>query len=897
LIGRTLAHYEVTAQLGRGGMGEVFRARDTKLDREVALKVLPTELSGDPERKARFEREARSLAVLQHPNVASIYGFEEADGVRFLVMELVEGEDLSQRLERGAIAPQEARSIAAQIAAGLETAHEAGLVHRDLKPANVMVSAVGDVKILDFGLARAWYGDVESDADPPLSPTITAAMTQAGTILGTAAYMAPEQARGKKVDRRADIWAFGVILYEMLVGEKLFEADTVSDTMAAVLRAEPDWSRLPSGEAPDLSQLTERCLQRDPRHRLRDIGEARLLLEPGGPALSTLGATAVTMGTAPGRRVWPASVALALVGLIAGVFLAPLVLPDGEPERVVYAMIPPPEGTEFDIEGGSPGPARISPDGTMVAFSARDEEGQVMLWLRQIGAPEATMLSGTEDAAYPFWSPDGKTIGFFDLVASRLRKVSVAGGPPTTLCPAPNGKGGTWNEDGVIVFAADAGVGLSRVMATGGEATALTTLQGEENSHRHPRFLPDGEHYLYLARIDGSPQDGYPIRLGRLGQDDARELTTSQAAAEYHDGHLMTVREGVLMATPFPPPWDGEIVGSVPLVESVATLGRDSAISVVSVADDGMIVFQTGSPASDRILTRKNLETDETITIGAAGAVDLPRVSPDGQRAVVQIDSEGDSAIDLWIVELASGLRTRLSFAPGDEVRATWTPDGSAVVYTNRHESRHQVLLHPIEGNAIPTVLAESEEDLLPSSIHPSGDKLLVDVKGGTPSANDIDIGVLAMDGSSTQPEIFLDPGEGFVGEGIFSPDGRWIAYHGDSEQNFDIFVVSADNPARKWQVTRVGAVWPTWADEGATLYATRFDGTLLATSVDGNGDTFRVGASREGVRSAVPSGDGPSYSLAPDGGAVYQSAPESDGDSSISPIHLVTDWRRGLMR
>jgi len=896
LIGRTLAHYEVTAQLGRGGMGEVFRARDTKLEREVALKVLPAEMSDDPERKARFEREARSLASLQHPNVASIYGFEEADGVRFLVMELVEGQDLSQRLRDGAIPPDEARSIAAQIAAGLETAHEAGLVHRDLKPANVMVSPVGDVKILDFGLARAWFGDIGEDVDPSMSPTITAAMTQAGTILGTAAYMSPEQARGKKVDRRADIWAFGVILYEMLVGEKLFEAETVSDTMAAVLRAEPEWNRLPTDAAPDLSQLTERCLQRDPRNRLRDIGEARLLLEPGGPALSTLGATAVATPEAVRRRPWPVFVGLTVVGLVVGGLLASLFLPEPEPAPVVYAMIPPPAGTEFDLDGASPGPARLSPDGTMIAFSARDEDGQVMLWLRQVGAPEATMMSGTEDAAYPFWSPDSETIGFFDLEESRLRKVSAAGGPPTTLCPAPNGKGGTWNEDGVIVFAADAGVGLSRVAATGGEAAPLTTLEGSANSHRHPRFLPDGQHYVYLVRTDDAAGDGYPVRLGRLGSEEVRELTVSQAAAEYHDGTLMTVREGVLMATPFPRPWDGEIIGGVPLVESIAVLGRSSAAAVYSIAKDGKIVFQTGSPSTGRILTLLDLESGERETFGESGAVDHPRLSPDGRRAVVQIETEGDAATDLWIVEIESGLRTRLTFAAGDELRAVWTPDGSAVVYTNSFEGRFRVLLHPIEGNATPTLLAESDDLLLPSSIDPTGETLLVDVKGSTVAANDIDIAVLAMDGGS-EPETFLDPGEGFAGYGSFSPDGRWISYHALSEQGFDVFVVSADDPARKWQVTRIGAVWPAWSDDGTTIYASAFDGTLHTISVDGSGGTFRVGASRAGPRSTIPTEEGPTFSLMPGDEQTIQSSPETEQDSSVSPLHLVTDWRRGLMR
>ena len=682
----------------------------------------------------------------------------------------------------------------------------------------------------------------------------------------------------------------------MLTGEKLFEAETVSDTMAAVLRAEPDWSKLPSSDAPELCHLAERCLQRDPKQRLRDIGEARIMLEPGGASATQLHMSAVNLPAARSRRAWPAMLAIAIIALAIGAFAGMHFLASSEPAPVVHALITPPPETEFDIAGGSPGPARISPDGTMIAFSALDADGQVMLWLRHVNRQEATMMSGTLDAAYPFWSPDSQTIGFFDMDQGRLRKVPAAGGPPTTLCPAPNGKGGTWNEDGVIIFASDAGVGLSRVMATGGEATELTTLGENENSHRHPRFMPDGEHYLHMVRSNDTNIDGYPVRLRRLGSDEFRDLTTSEAAVEYASGHLLTIREQVLMATTFPAPWDGELIGGVPLVERIAVLGQGAVIAVYSVSDGGMIVFQTGSPATDRIVSRKDLETDQTFPIGESGPVTFPQVSPDGRLAVVQFDTEGATGTDLWLVELETGLRTRLSFAEGEETRAIWTPDGSAVVYTNQHDSIWKILHHPIEGNAIPTVLAESDRPLFPSSLHPAGGRLIVDMKGSSESANDIDIGILTLDDDSG-PEIFLDPGEDFVGFGVYSPDGRWIAYHAISDQGFDVFVVSADNPARKWQVTRIGAVWPEWADGGSKLYAAEFDGTLNMTSVDGTGDTFRVGPSQTGIRSAQPTADGDPFSLHPDGGSVFQSVPETEQDSSVSPLHLVTSWQRGLMR
>ncbi len=402
LIGKILAHYEVLSLLGKGGMGEVYRGRDTKLDRDVALKILPRELSGDPEREARFQREARSLAMLQHPNVASIYGLEEVDGVRFLVMELVEGENLSEHLAHTQLSVGETRRVATQIAAGLEAAHEKGIIHRDLKPANIMISSSGEIKILDFGLARAWFGDAGERGDIEISPTITAAMTQAGTILGTAAYMSPEQARGRNVDRRADIWAFGVILWELLTGHQLFEEETISDTLAAVLRAEPDWDRLPVDEAPDLCRIVERCLVRDPRQRLRDIGEARLGLE-GSPATQTRLSIPASSVRAPhqdskkGRPTVAITAAIAVaVGLGIGWF--GLGQRSTTETAALHLMIPPPRDIQFDLSSATPGPAQLSPDGRMVTFTGYDTEGTTRLYLRHLAREESMEISGTAGA-------------------------------------------------------------------------------------------------------------------------------------------------------------------------------------------------------------------------------------------------------------------------------------------------------------------------------------------------------------------------------------------------------------------------------------------------------------------------------------------------------------------
>ncbi|HPF70383.1 MAG TPA: protein kinase, partial [Candidatus Krumholzibacteria bacterium] len=574
MTGKTLLHYEIHETVGKGGMGEVYRARDTKLGRDVAIKILPAELAGDAEREARFQREARALASLQHPNVASVYGFEEADGIRFLVMELVPGADLTGRIKSGPCPVAEVLPLARQIAAGLEAAHEAGIVHRDLKPANIMETPEGEIKILDFGLAQAWLGEAATDSGSSLVPTMTAAVTQAGTILGTAAYMSPEQARGGHVDRRTDIWAFGVILFELLTGKQLFQGETVSDTLAAVLRAEPEWTTLPVAEAPALCRLIERCLERNPKQRLRDIGEARIFLQDGEASGSGLSFSRLNLGSAteaPAARRFPVALmaAVALACLAGGALLGWKMLARPVPAPVLHAMLPPPRNTDYDLKGTAPGPAVISPDGSMVAFTASDEQGVTRLYLRHLDQGESVALPGTEGSAYPFWSADNTYVGFFDNSGGKMRKVAVAGGPPVTICPAPNGKGGSWNAAGDIIFAPDYNTVIHRVPAIGGEPVPLTKLGPDVDSHRHPRFLPDGRLFLFTAR---STANGHAngVYLASLDTTVApRLITETQANADYVDGRLLAVREGVLMATPFSPDQERVTEGGTPIVENI----------------------------------------------------------------------------------------------------------------------------------------------------------------------------------------------------------------------------------------------------------------------------------------------------------------------------------------
>ncbi len=901
MIGKTLAHYEVIGLLGKGGMGEVYRARDTKLGREVAIKVLPKELSGDPERAARFEREARTLASLQHPNVASIYGFEEVDGQRFLVMELVDGHDLSSRMREGPLSIESTLRIARQIATGLEAAHERGIVHRDLKPANIMLNDAGEAKILDFGLARAWFGDPNADHGMESSPTITAAMTQAGTILGTAAYMSPEQARGRNVDRRADIWAFGAILWEMVTGKRLFEGETISDTLAAVLRAEPEWELLPVAEAPHLCRLIERCLVRDPQLRLRDIGEARILLQDGGAEASHLSIPA-TSGTTPapyhapapsGTRA-PVVAAIALLMLALGALAGWKLLSTTPEPLLLHTMIPAPPGAEFDMGGSSPGPARLSPNGKMVAFTASGDDNVTYLYLRHLDRGESVRLSGTNGAAYPFWSPESDFIAFFTLdVEQKLRKIAVAGGPPVTLCNAPNGKGGSWNRDGVIIYAPSHNAGIHRVPSIGGEPEAITEVGSGEDSHRHPRFLPNGRDFIYTVRKQGN---AFMIRLGSLDGREPVDITPSECQAEYASGHLFTVRERVLFATPFDAATGKLTGGGTPLVEQLLLASGDGGAGSgsYSVLPSGMMIFQTGTAGTeDRLLTWVELDLERDTPIGSPGQMYHPRVSPDGTRCAVEVRGESQEGTDLWLVDLETGLRTRFTFEEGDEVGACWTPDGETIVYSARIDSTWRVMMQPVEGTGGAAILYEDSKPVFTTSVHPDGSGVLINHETG--DSSDTNIEFLALEGDGT-PTVIL-PREGYGGR--YSPDGRWIAYGWVSQAAWDVFVMPATGGTRKWQVTSTGAIWPQWQSDGSRLFVHDFNNNVVAYDVNATDQSFRFGSAQE-LRTITGelSPTGTPFSIHPDGKRIVHAGPDPrQVQNDLSPIHFVTDWQRALVQ
>jgi hypothetical protein len=583
--GARLGPYEVISAIGAGGMGEVYRARDTKLGRDVALKIISDAFALDPDRLARFKREAQVLASLNHPNIAAIHA---------LVLELVEGPTLADRIAQGPIPLDDALSIARQIADALEAAHEHGIVHRDLKPANIKLRPDGTVKVLDFGLAKAMHPAPTSDVSQ--SPTITSpAMTRMGVILGTAAYMSPEQAKGRPADKRSDIWAFGCVLYEMLTAKRPFDGEDVSDTLAFILTKDPDWSALPPSTPAAVRRLLRRCLDKSAKERLRDISDARLeikeaLTAPPGEATVATSAPVKARRTA---RVWPATAAALLLTTLAFAAAVVYLIRSTGNEAVVRFTVSPPEKTAFSFSvagaGGSVAfNSAISPDGRKMIFTIQDAAGKVLLWVRPVDSLAAQPLPGTDDPTLPFWSPDSRFVGFF--AGGKLKKIDVTGGPPLTLCDAPSARGGAWNRDGVIVFAPSITSPLSRVSAAGSEPVAVTKLQSGQTYHRSPSFLPDGRHFVYLARGE-SPG----VFVSSLDSTDATRLLSADTQASYTPpGYLLFVRQGTLLAQPFYAN-KLQLAGEpFPVAERVVA-DTASGLAAFSVSENGALTYRTGS--------------------------------------------------------------------------------------------------------------------------------------------------------------------------------------------------------------------------------------------------------------------------------------------------------------
>ena len=799
MIGSRLGRFEITALIGKGGMGEVYRARDPQLDREVAIKVLPTETQTDPERLARFSREARTLAALHHPNIASLFGLEQDAERRFLVMELVEGEDLQQRLRRGPLPLDDALEIARQMTEALEEAHEKGIVHRDLKPANIMLTPAGKVKILDFGLARAMLGENVDESDLALSPTITAAMTAAGTVLGTAAYMSPEQARGKPVDRRADLWAFGVILWEMLSGKRLFEGETVSDTLAAVLRADPPWKDLPADTPPAVRRLLARCLERDPRQRLRDIGEARVRLERWRDDPSSLHLDESTMSMPAARARTGSSFVPWVVALVAATVAVVAWLRPSEPSR------PQPPRLRFDIDLPKADPVRsnvgphsaISPDGSMIAYLSDNS-----IRLRALDDPQVRNVPGSEFSGSLTFSPSGQWLAFHNDGA--IRRVSVTGGSPLDVCEVGDPRGLTWLDESRIVFTPSYFTGLSIVSLETGEVRALTALDSTrgERSHRWPSALPDGRSILFMSQRTGQNYEDGEIEIVDVETGEREVVYRGGAFPRYAPtGHLVLARNGALVAVGFDPGTRRTNGFAVPVLEGLHTLvgsqESDDGSAQVSWSNDGVMLYRRAVGGSSLRPAWLDLESGSIEIFGEAGEYFAPVISPDGRTLAISRATEGFEV--LYLIDTATGIARRFGEVDVFDRPGGWSADSRTLYWDRMRENRSALLRRPLDGTRPAEVLFESDQVMTLCDVSPDESLALVMVWA---DGDAWDLALLDLREPDKRLRYVAD-GPGVQAAYGFSPDGRWFTMYDNTGRALrrEVYVVSVEDPSLRWAV------------------------------------------------------------------------------------------------
>jgi serine/threonine protein kinase len=860
-------------------MGEVYRARDTKLKRDVAVKILPDEFSRDADRVNRFQREAEALASLNHANIAQIYGLDESKDIRCIVMELVEGDTLQERLKRGPIPVDEALAIAKQICEALEAAHEKGIIHRDLKPANIKLTKDGAVKVLDFGLAR--MREPEGAAtNLSNSPTLMSAASSPGMIMGTAAYMSPEQAKGKTVDRRADIWAFGVVIYEMLTGRMLFSGETTSETIAAVMMKEPDWTARPPNTPPRLWALIRRCLVKEPRNRVRDIGDARIAIEEvqRGPAID--GDVAQTPARLRSK---------VLVGIAAVLFLAMSI--SLVALSIAYFKRPePPAVPEIRLEvntplTGDPLSFAISPDGRHLVFSA-SKEGKSQLWVRPLNSLSAQPLAGTDGASYPFWSPDNASIGFF--ADGKLKRIDIAGGEPRVLANAAVGMGGAWNREGTILFAPTAAGPLLKVPAAEGEPVAVTRLETGQAGHKFPQFMPDGRHFTYF--VLGGPAQG--VYAGSLDGGSSKRLANADAAA-------VVSSSGFLL---FPPPRQATLFAQAFDFQRQELFGNPFLVAEQTAFDPvintpgysvtaGIVAYRTPSASAARQLTWLDRSGKTVSIVGAPDPYSLYGVelSPDEKRVAVGRTVNGNA--DVWLIDAARGVPTRLTFDAALDLLPIWSPDGRRVVFQSTRKGTAHLYWKLSSGTGgADELLLESDQNKAPTDWSSDGRFLLV--RSNDPQTG-YDLWVLPMFGDKKPFPFLKTPFE--EREGQFSPDGKWIAYQSNKSGQFEIYVQPFPGPGEEFRISTSGGAQPRWNKNGKEIFYVSLDSKMMAATVKlQDGQSLETGTPTALFPVRIAGGPLPGvnmqqYAVSSDGQRFLVNLATDEG--ATSSITLIYNW------
>ncbi len=899
--GAKLGPYEVISAAGAGGMGEVYRARDTRLDRTVAIKILPEHLSSNPEAKHRFDREARAISSLNHPNICTLYDVGHQDGTDYLVMEFLEGETLAERLRKGPLAPELVLKYGIEICEGLEKAHRGGVTHRDLKPGNVMLTKTG-AKLMDFGLAKT----ATASAPPSSSLTMTLSgpsadqpLTARGTVVGTFQYMSPEQLEGKEADARSDIFALGAVLYEMATGKRAFPGKTQASIVAAILASEPQpISVVQPMSPPALDRVVKTCLAKDPDERFQSVHDLKVQLKWIAEGGSQAGVAAPIAGQRKNReRILWGAIALLFAGCVA---LAAIHFGAAKTERqVIRAYIPPPEKSTFAFIGDHTGPVVISPDGTRLVFAALGPDGRQMLWLRPLEAASSQPLPGTVDAAYPFWSPDSRSIGLF--AEGKLKTVGVAGGPAQVLCDAPDGRGGSWSREGTIVFPPNFNGPLYRISAGGGTPVQLTELDPSQNevSHRWPQFLPDGRHFLFFVKTRQETASG--AYVGSIDSKEKKLLFHNPSNLVYAaPGSLLFVRENALVVQAFDYKRLSLGGDAVPIAQGIlvnAPYGR----AIFSVSDNGVLAYggapSTAEPTRLRWLDRSGKQIG---AVGDPGMYVNPRLSPDGTKLAVGIADAARAATDIWIYDLLHGSKTRLTFQASLNFSPIWSPDGSQVGFSsNRKQGYPQLYRKAANGEGSDESLLASNTTDNPDDWSPDGRSILYE-----PNPTVAELWLLPVSGER-KPVVFLG-GEGGTqpGEGAFSHDGKWLAFTEYSAGKREVYITSYPGRTGKWQVSVAGGHYPRWRGDGNELFFLGADNaTIMAVDLDLKHAVPRIGTPEAlfpvhlalvPYQNRLGSAWDP-FDVSADGKRFLVNSP--DQPQAAEPINVVVNWDAELKK
>jgi eukaryotic-like serine/threonine-protein kinase len=874
--GTRLGPYELVAPVGAGGMGEVYRAKDTRLERTVAVKVLPAHLSASSESRQRFEREAKTISQLSHPHICALYDLGNQDGVEYLVMEYLEGETLAERLLKGPLPTEQVLRFSIEIADALDKAHRQGIVHRDLKPGNVMLTRSG-VKLLDFGLAKAVKPAKQPSAMTALPTVASSPLTQEGTILGTFQYMAPEQLEGKDADARTDIFAFGAVLYEMATGRKAFSGTSQASLISSIMKDEPAPISTVSPMTPaPLDRVVRTCLAKDPEDRFQTAHDVRLQLQwiTEGGSLAGVPAPIAARRKGLEKVEWALAAALFLAAVLLGIgFLrrAP------EPPRILRSTIDLPPNVSLDPINAS---LALSPDGRRLVMAASGSDPK--LWVRPLDSLSAQPLAGTERASYPFWSPDSRFIGFF--AGGKLKKIEASGGAVQTICEAPNGRGADWSPEGTIVFAPEAFGGLARVAAAGGSSNPLEPDPDPGISHRLPHFLPDGRHFLFFST--GAKDRG--VYVFDLQTRKANLLFRGDSEARYAEpGYLAFLRERNLMVQRFDARALRTIGEATPIAEGVQ-FNPDRATGSFSLAGARLLVFEVGIGQASQLLW---LDPDGKKLGTVAEAIQLQgmpqtrfRISPDGTRIAAAIQgSEGDT--DLWMIDAARGVRTRFTFGAANKGRPVWSPDGRQLAYSVNSADGNRLLVKDASGTGEERELFSSGDPLGPDSWSPDGQTLAF----GTQSSQtkSFDIWLLSLKDGKARPFLASRATEL---AGRFSPDGKWFAYSSNESGRMELYVVPYPGPGGKWQVSSGGVSFSNWLSNNELAYVSA-DRKVYAVTLTPSGQALEIGAPRPILGEAPATANAADYS--PTTRRFLVAVPVR-GERPES-IFLVTNWASGL--